>query len=75
MYQNCLEVLHTEKRGGEIYFYGGFPFSNFDSSSKLISVISHGHFQPHPSQFIICTTIRICVIHTAKKTSANLKNI
>lgn len=67
MYQNCLEFLHSEKRGGMVYFYGCFPFSNSDSSSKLICVISHDHFQPDSSQFIICTTIRIRVIHTTKK--------
>jgi len=53
MYQNCLEFYILK--------------SEVDSSSKLISVISHGHFQPDPSQFIIYPTIRIHVTHTAKK--------
>ena len=62
MYQNSLKILHSEKRGWVVYFYGGFPFSNSDSSSKLISVISHGQFPVHHLY-----SIRIHVTQTNKK--------
>ena len=72
MYKNCLVFLHNKKRGGLVHCYGDFSFSNFGSLFKLFSVISHGHFQPEPSHFIICTAVRINLTHTAKKTSENL---